>query len=202
MKNDLAAMNESWVRHLYNESPQAMLERFRSVTAGRREALNAMDDEAWNQTTATPVGPDTYGRFMRVRIFDCWMHEQDIRHAAGVWATDEKLAGAPAKQALAEIEAALGRIVGKLAKAPEGSRVTFELTGPLQRTLRVVVQDGRGRLVDGFDDAPTTTIQLDAVLFARLAGGRTTAAENADAIEITGDEALGRQVAERLTFVM
>ena len=31
----------------------------------------------------TPAGPDTYGRFMRVRIFDCWMHEQDIRRAVG-----------------------------------------------------------------------------------------------------------------------
>ncbi len=172
--NELAAMNECWVRHLYNETPAAMLEKFRSVTAERRKTLLAMDEDAWNETTTTPVGPDTYGRFMRVRIFDCWMHEQDIRHAVGVWATDEKLAGPPAEHALAEIEAALGRIVSKLAGAPDGSRVAFELTGPLQRTLRVAVQDGRGRLVDGFDDGPTTTIQLDAVLFARLTGGRTT----------------------------
>ena len=200
--NDLAAMNECWVRHLYDETPAAMLDRFRSVTAERRKALLAMDDEAWNETTTTPVGPDTYGRFMRVRIFDCWMHEQDIRHAVGVWATDEKLAGATAEHALGEIEAALGRIVGKLAGAPDGSRVAFELTGPLQRTLRVAVEDGRGRLVASFDDGPTTTIQVDAVLFARLTGGRTTAAENMAAIKITGDDALGRQVAERLTFVM
>lgn len=202
VKNELAAMNECWVRHLHDETPDAMLERFRSVTAERRKALIAMDDVTWNDTTTTPVGPDTYGRFMRIRIFDCWMHEQDIRYAAGVWASDEKLAGTAAKQALAEIEAALGRIVGKLAGAPDGSRVAFELTGPLQRTLRVAVADGRGRLVDDFDSAPSTTIQLDAVLFARLAGGRTTAADNTDAIEITGDEALGRQIADRLTFVM
>lgn len=202
VRNDLAAMNECWVRHLYDESPAAMLERFRSVTAERRKALLAMDDEAWNETTTTPVGPDTYGRFMRVRIFDCWMHEQDIRQAVGVWASDEKLAGPPARQALAEIEAALGRIVGKLAGAPDSSRVAFELTGPLQRTLRVAVADGRGRLVDEFEGDPTTTIQLDTVLFARLTGGRTTAADNSAAIEISGDEALGRQIAERLTFVM
>ena len=100
VRNDLAAMNECWVRHLYNETPAAMLEKFRSVTAERRKALLAMDDDAWNETTTTPVGLDTYGRFMRVRIFDCWMHEQDIRHAVGVWATDEKLAGAPAEHSL------------------------------------------------------------------------------------------------------
>ena len=37
---------------------------------------------------ATPAGPDTYGRFMRVRDFDCWMHLQDIRDALGQPAPD------------------------------------------------------------------------------------------------------------------
>jgi uncharacterized protein (TIGR03083 family) len=177
-----------------------MLEKFRSVTGERRSALAAIDDDAWNQKTVTPVGPDTYGRFMRVRTFDCWMHEHDIRDAVGVWASDEVLAGAPAQDALAEITATLGYIVGKLGGAPDGSRVAFELTGPLERTLRVGV-DGRARVVDEFDDDPTTTIRLDAVLFTRVAGGRTTAAENMKAIEINGDVDLGRQIVERLRFV-
>jgi uncharacterized protein (TIGR03083 family) len=199
--NDVGAMNECWVRHLRDEPPAAMLEKFRSVTADRRKALAAMDDDAWNETTATPVGPDTYGRFMRVRTFDCWMHEQDIRYAVGVWANDDVLLGPPAEHALAEIITSLGYIVGKLGRAPDGSRVAFELTGPLQRTLRVAV-DGRAKVVDEFDGGPTTTIRLDAVLFTRLAGGRTTAAENMTAIEIDGDADLGKQVVERLKFTM
>ncbi|MFZ0834026.1 MAG: maleylpyruvate isomerase family mycothiol-dependent enzyme [Mycobacterium sp.] len=201
VKNQIGEMNECWVRHLRDEPPDAMLDKFRSVTAERRQSLTAMDDDAWNETTATPVGPDTYGRFMRVRIFDCWMHEQDIRYAAGVWANDDVLLAGSAEQALAEITSSLGRIVGKLGGAPDGSRVAFELTGPLQRTLRVAV-DGRAAVVDEFDGPPTTTIRLDAVLFTRLAGGRTTAAENEAAIEIDGEEALGRQLVERLNFVI
>ena len=198
--NEIGVLNECWVRNLHDEPPSAMLEKFRSVTGERRKALTAIDDDAWNQTTVTPVGPDTYGRFMRVRTFDCWMHEHDIRDAVGVWASDEVLAGAPAQDALAEITATLGYIVGKLGGAPDGSRVAFELTGPLERTLRVGV-DGRARVVDEFDDDPTTTIRLDAVLFTRVAGGRTTAAENIKAIEINGDVDLGRQIVERLRFV-
>jgi uncharacterized protein (TIGR03083 family) len=198
--NEIGALNECWVRHLHDEAPNAMLEKFRSVTGERRKALTAIDDDAWNETTVTPVGPDTYGRFMRVRVFDCWMHEEDIRYAVGVWATDEVLARRPAQEALAEITATLGYIVGKLGGAPDGSQVAFELTGPLERTLRVAV-DGRARVVDDFDDEPTTTIRLDAVLFTRVAGGRTTAAENMKAIEITGDVDLGRQIVERLKFV-
>jgi uncharacterized protein (TIGR03083 family) len=199
--NETGAMNECWVRHLHDEPPGTMLEKFRSVTSERRKALAAVGDDAWNEVSATPVGPDTYGRFMRVRTFDCWMHEQDIRYAVGVWATDEVLAGAPAELALAEITSSLGYIVGKLGGAPDGSQVAFELTGPLQRTLRVAV-DGRAKVVDEFDRDPTTTIRLDAVLFARLAGGRTTAAENVTAIELGGDVDLGRQVTDRLKFVM
>ena len=198
--NEIGVLNECWVRHLHDESPSAMLEKFRSVTGERRSALTAIGDDAWNQKTVTPVGPDTYGRFMRVRTFDCWMHEHDIRDAVGVRASDEVLAGAPAQDALAEITATLGYIVGKLGGAPDGSRVAFELTGPLERTLRVGV-DGRARVVDEFDDDPTTTIRLDAVLFTRVAGGRTTAAENMKAIEINGDVDLGRQIVERLRFV-
>ena len=199
--NETGAMNECWVRHLYDEPPGTMLEKFRSVTSERRKALAAVGDDAWNEVSATPVGADTYGRFMRVRTFDCWMHEQDIRYAVGVWETDEVLAGASAELALAEISSSLGYVVGKLGGAPDGSRVAFELTGPLQRTLRVAV-DGRAKVVDEFDGDPTTTIRLDAVLFARLAGGRTTAAENMTAIGLDGDVDLGRQVTDRLTFVM
>jgi hypothetical protein len=39
-------------------------------------------------------------------------------------------------------------------------------------------------------------------VFTWLAGGRTTAAENRPSIEIDGDVDLGKQVVERLKFVM
>ena len=33
----------------------------------------------------TPAGRDeTYGRFMRIRHYDCFMHEHDIRYALGL----------------------------------------------------------------------------------------------------------------------
>ncbi len=200
--NEVGVLNECWVRHLRPESPNAMLERFRAITGERRKVLSAMKDGEWNGQTVTPAGPDTYGRFMRVRTFDCWMHEQDIREAVGVWATDEVLAGPPAVQTFDEITAGLGYIVGKLGGAPEGSRIAFELTGALQRTLRVAVND-RARVVDDFDGAsPTSAIQVDGVLFTRLIGGRTTAVQNINAIELSGDVDVARRIAEHLKFVM
>jgi uncharacterized protein (TIGR03083 family) len=200
--NEVGVRNECWVRHLRPESPAAMLDRFRAITGERRSALSEMTDGDWHAQITTPVGPDTYGRYMRVRTFDCWMHEQDIREAVGVWATDAVLAGPTVAQVFDEVTAALGYIVGKLGCAPDGSRVAFELTGPLQRTLRVVV-NGRALVVDSFHGpAPTATIQLDGVLFTRLIGGRTTAEENINAIELSGDAEVARSIADHLKFVM
>jgi hypothetical protein len=118
-----------------------------------------------------------------------------------VWATDDVLLNPAAEQAFAEITATLGYVVGKLGGAPSGSRIAFSLTGPLQRTLRVAV-DGRAKMVDEFEGEPTATIELDAVVWTRLLGGRTTAAENMGAIELSGDIELAQRIVENLKFTM
>lgn len=200
VRNEIGIMNELWVRHLRALPASDLLKRFRSVTANRRDALAGMSEADWNNVTATPAGPDTYGRFMRVRIFDCWMHEHDIRDALGQPVSDP--AGRPSELALDEMAASMGFVVGKLGRAPEGSRVSIVLTGPASRTINVAVE-GRGRVVDDFGGAePTTTITLDALLFARLAGGRTSLAQHADAVRYSGDEEVGRRVVEHLNYVI
>ena len=136
---------------------------------------------------------------MRVRLFDCWMHEQDIRDGVSLPSSDAELSGPEARQSLDEIAATMGYVVGKLGKAPEGSRVAIELTGPMARTIRVAV-DGRAQVVDDFGGAdPTTTIRLDGLLFTRLAGGRT---DHTDGVEVSGDTAVGSRVVEHINFVI
>jgi uncharacterized protein (TIGR03083 family) len=200
VRNDIGVMNERWVRKLRGVSAADMLEKFRATTAKRREALSGMSEDDWNQITATPAGPDTYGRFMRVRVFDCWMHEHDIRDALGQPATD--LAGPSSRLALDEVAASMGFVVGKLGGAPDGSRVAIELTGPLQRTINVAIE-GRGQIVDDFGgDEPTATITMDGLLFTRLAGGRTRLAQHPDAVTYGGDQEVGRRVVEHLNYVI
>ncbi len=108
-------------------------------------------------------------------------------------------ANADSRLALDEMAASMGFVVGKLGKAPDGSRVRLELTGPLARTINVAV-DGRAKVVDEFDGEPTATIALDGLLFTRLAGGRT--AVDHDAITYGGDEAVGKRVVEHLNYVI
>ena len=93
-------------------------------------------------------------------------------------------------------------MVGKRAKAPEGSRVLFELTGPLARSIRVSV-DGRAQVVDDFGgQEPTATIRLDGLQFTRLAGGRPMCPARAQDVELGGDKAVATQVVEHLNFVI
>ena len=151
VRNDIGAFNEAWIVAYAEQSPAELLTRFREITKQRLAALREIDDDAWDKEGFTPAGPDTYGRFMRIRIFDCWMHEQDIRQAVGRPGHE----GGPAVElALDEMAGALGYVVGKRAGAPDSSAVTFDLTGPAARQIHVAV-DGRGKVVDSLDRRAT-----------------------------------------------
>ncbi len=202
VRNDIGVMNECWVRHLSSEPGADVLARFRDITSDRRKVLTSMSDEDWDAVTPTPVGPESYGRFMRVRVFDCWMHEQDIRQALSRPSSDDALRGPASELSLDEIAATMGYVVGKRAKAPGGSRILFELTGPVSRSIRVNV-DGRAQLVDDFGgQEPTATIRLDGLQFTRLSGGRPMSPDRARDVELAGDKDVANQVVENLNFVI
>ncbi len=168
------------------------------MTADRLASLLAMPAEEFNAPSWTPAGEATYARFMQIRIFDCWMHEQDIRAAVGLPGNED---GAPAAAALDEVVRALGYIVGKKGRAPDGSSVLIRLSGPVERDLHVVV-DGRARVVAALDGEPTTSLDLSSSLFLRLAGGREDAQDALGRIGLGGDQALGRQLATNLAYTI
>ncbi|MEE6176147.1 maleylpyruvate isomerase family mycothiol-dependent enzyme [Mycobacterium sp. 050134] len=202
VRNDIGVMNECWVRHLAGEPGDSVLERFRAVTDERRAALTKLTDEEWNAPTVTPVGPESYGRFMRVRVFDCWMHEQDIREALGRPSADDELGGPAGRLSLDEIVSTIGYVVGKRGKAPESSRIQFELTGPLARTIRVAV-DGRAQVVDDFGGRePTASIRLDGLQFTRLSGGRPMCPARSRDVDLGGDQEVASRIVEHLNFVI
>jgi uncharacterized protein (TIGR03083 family) len=196
--NDIGAANELWVRGLREESPDRVLDRFREITATRRKALEAMTQADFDAPSWTPAGQGTYGRFMRIRLFDCWMHEQDIREATGLPGHDD---GPCAELALSEVTGALGYIVGKKAGAPAGSSVTIELTGPAPATHHIAVE-GRAALVDSLPGPATVVVRLSSNLFARLAGGRTPASARLGEITFEGDTDLGTRVVHALPFTI
>ncbi len=198
VRNPTGAFNETWLEALRPQSGTQLLQRFSEITDRRRKALAEIDDDAWRADIQSPIGLVSYGRFMRVRLFDCWMHELDIADALGV-RIDE--GGRRAELAIDEIEPFLGRTLVKRGKAPDGSRITVELTGPVVRTDHVRV-DGRAELVAALDGPADAVLRLGSGLFARLCGGRTTAGEHTGEIELSGDRELARRLADHLAFTI
>jgi uncharacterized protein (TIGR03083 family) len=201
VRNDIGQFNEVWVQALRDESPADVLARFDDLTARRLAALRSMDDDAWDAESFTPAGKDTYGRFMRIRVFDCWFHEQDVREALD----RPGHADGPAVQVvLDEVASAMGFVVGKKAGAPTGSSVTFELTGDdgaVVRAIHVVVGE-RAQVVDRLDGDATTTIRIPVVAFTRLCGGRAGADRYLGGAQVTGDTELGERVLANLAYTI
>jgi uncharacterized protein (TIGR03083 family) len=198
VRNAIGGANERWVRALHSEPPEEMRLRFRDVSRRRADMLIAMSREDFDVPTQTPVGQAPYRRFMEIRVFDCWMHEQDIRQAIE-WPGHED--GPCAEVSIDEIVRALGFIIGKQAAVPDGSTVTVNLVGPVHRTIHVAV-NGRAEVVSQLDRPATTTLRLPSTVFARLAGGRADALSGLDAINFDGNPALGRRVVENLAFTI
>jgi len=200
MRNPIAEANEVWVEALRGTSGPDMVGRLAAVTGRRLALLDAMTQEEFDAPSWTPAGRDeTYGRFMRIRHYDCYLHEQDMRLALGLPAreTPEDLASA-----LDEVATGLGYIVGRRAALPKGSRVRIDLTGPVPRTYLVQV-DERAALVDALDGEPTVGIELPAIRYLRLTGGRhDTGVDPEDGVRLTGDRELGGRLVANLSFTI
>jgi uncharacterized protein (TIGR03083 family) len=198
VRNDIGKVNEAWVVSLRSLSHQELLAEFNRITAERLTSLRAMSAGDFYAPSWTPAGPGTYARFMQIRVFDCWMHEQDIRSAVGRPGHES---GAAAERSLDEVTGALGYIIGKLGRAPDGSAVLIRLTGPIERDLHVIVE-GRARVTDALDGEPTAMITLSSSLFLRLAGGRQDPETSPGQIKLDGDIDLARRLASNFAFTI
>lgn len=188
-----------WLADVAELDHTAFLERYRATVAARIAELDAFTDEQLDRPSLTPVGPGTYGRFMAVRVFDYWVHEQDVRVPLGLPGHE---AGPAAEMAMDEIERSLPYVVGKKIGLADGMSVTFELTGPVERRMHLVV-DGRAGLVESLD-SPDVTVIADSTTFALLACGRIDPQGPIDdgRISWSGDDVWGDRAARNLAFTM
>jgi uncharacterized protein (TIGR03083 family) len=198
VRNDIGAVNEYWVESFRAVSPSDLHRQFREITASRAETLQSMSSEDFFAPHWTPSGQDTYARYMRIRLFDCWMHEQDIRDAVGLPGNES---GPCVETSLDEITAALGYIVGKRASAPTGSSVTFTLNGPTSRTIHVAV-DGRAKVVTSLPRPATATLTMSSTTFTRLAGGRIPVEVGLSQTTADGNSELAEHVVFALPFTI
>lgn len=192
-----SAALEVWVEARRGVPATDVLTEFTDATRRRLEVLSGLSDDEWNRLGWSPVGEAPYRTFMHVRVFDCWMHEQDIRRAVGVPGGLDTDAAA---LSLDRMLATLGFVIGKRAGAPEGSTVTVTVTGPHPRTVSLNVTGGRAQVTDNVPVAPTVTITTDIETFCALGGGRWQGSDcvASGQVTLTGDTDLGRRIVESL----
>jgi uncharacterized protein (TIGR03083 family) len=192
VRNDIGAFNEQWVEWLRAVPPNEVLSRFRELTGARLATLDAMSEEEWNAESFTPAGKDTFGRFMQIRVFDCWLHEQDIRDAVGRPGHETGLA---VEVVLDEMATALGFVVGKKAGATSGQSVTFALTdgGAVVRRFHVAVGE-RAAVVPELDGPATVTLTMPIGVMTRRCAGRVGPDDLLEQIAIDGNLELASSV--------
>ncbi len=169
-----------------------LLVRLEAAVARRHAQLTPAPSDPATPADRSLAGKNwNWGTLLRNRAIDAWLHEQDIRRALGL---PGNLGTAGALVTVHGLAASLPFVIGKLADAPRGHAVRFELSGevPLTRTI-VVGEDGRASETDA---APSTIISMSAEAFTRLAGGR----EPLETFDVTveGDAAIAARILANL----
>lgn len=199
--NDIGRGNEIWVDFLRARSGPQVLEAFRDVTAARLRRLRGMSEDDFSEPTQTPVGPGTVRDFMVIRIFDCWVHEQDIRRAVD---RPGHLEGPVVIHSMDRMARAMPFVVGKKAAAPEGSTVIFDVTGQAGRTMVVGVEGGRAGFLDSTPSDPDVRLTMDVETFTCLGNGRWEGSHalGRGRVNVEGDRELGEKIVSRMNFMV
>jgi uncharacterized protein (TIGR03083 family) len=201
VKNDFAATNERFVAVRRALSGPAVRAEFVEVTTARLAQLDALTAAGWAEIGWSPIGEVPRAQFMTVRVYDSWVHEQDVRLALDRPGGSGNLASAIA---LDRVQGAMPFVVGKKAGCAEGTAIRFDVAGPGAdaRVFTIAVEGGRARPVED-DVSPTATLSLSGVDFMRLGCGRATAAqvEAAGGLALAGDGQVGQSVLGAMNFM-
>ncbi len=202
VKNEFAASLEPWVSVRRASAGEVVRLEFIDVTAQRLVALEALSEEDWAKVGFSPAGEVPYAQFMELRVFDSWVHEQDVRTALG---RPGGQGGLASHLAADHVQRAMGFVVGKKAAAADGSVVRFEISGAPSdtRSFTLAVEGGRAHSTDDAVE-PTVTLALSCLDFVQLGCGRTTAAQvdAAGGIGVDGDPALAQAIVNSMNFMV
>lgn len=151
-----------------------------------------------------PFGPTTLLGLTQNRVFDLWVHEQDIRGAIG---RPGNLDSPGAALTVRALFAALPKAVARTAKVPSGHAVILDLTGPVvgRAGVRVEEHDGKPHGIPLFaggteehPDVVTTTITLSTQAATRRAAGRIATADTH--YSVVGDDDIARRVLDAIVI--
>jgi uncharacterized protein (TIGR03083 family) len=200
VKNELGQWIEPWVDWRRSWPGTKVLEEFLTVTGKRRRVLHTMSVEEFTREFQTPIGSHTMRSFLPIRIFDNWVHEQDIRRAVGRPGHYE---GPVSEHSITYVARAMPFVVGRKARAADGTTIVFQVTGVAGRTLAIGMEGERAKPLDQPPALPTVHLTMDVETFACLGCGRWEPRHvlASGKVRIEGDRALAETIVTQMNFM-
>jgi uncharacterized protein (TIGR03083 family) len=200
VKNPLGERNEAEVEHRRGQAPEDVLAEFRAVTNERQRVLDGMSEVDFSQPSWTPRGEGTVSDLMALRIVDTWVHEQDIRRAAG---KRGHLSGTVPEYVFERLFLAMPKVVGKDAAAPEGAVVAWLIGGVDDGDRAIQVQDGRAAVLDAVPAHVDVRLVMGLETFVCLSCGRWPPERpiRVGLVEMDGDRELGVRVVSSMNVL-
>ena len=200
VKNDIGRSNERWVESRRAWAGADALAEFVATTDARIAQLRQLDDDGFAADSWTPMGPGTVAQLLGFRIFDSWVHEQDMRGALARPGDLDSPAARFSIGMMLDVLPVRGREEGG------GSRRFHRRAHahrPIVTSTAVATTDGRARLVDPAPDVPTVSLSLASDDYGRLACGRRDPDEAlvTGLVAIEGDVDLGGAVVHQLNYM-
>ena len=201
VKNEIGQGNEVLVGARRSLPGGKVLEEFREVTGLRLSILRVMTERDFDEETDTPIGRAPVRDLLAIRIFDAWVHEQDIRRAVG---KSGHMDGPVARHAMDRMVMAMPYVVGRKVQPEDGTGVVMNINGLAGRVFAIAMEGKRANLVPSIPLPPTVSFNMDLETFACLACGRWEPRDVLDKglIHIHGDRALGEAIVEQLNFMI
>ena len=201
VQNEVGQSNEVLVDYRRQFSGADVLAEFREITAERLGVLRGMSEADFAAETPNPLGSGPYTDLLAIRIYDAWVHEQDMRRTLGI---PGHLSGPVARHAYGRTEMAMPFVVGRKVRPDDGTTVVFEITGDVGGTIALNMDGGRAHRMDDAPASPAVGLTMDLTAFNALGTGRWTAerALAGGSVAIDGDQALGERIVGEMNFMI
>ncbi|MDK9498080.1 maleylpyruvate isomerase family mycothiol-dependent enzyme [Streptomyces katrae] len=176
----------------HHTAPEMTSELEYTVIRRQRQLRNERRDPATTMVRGPQGNQITLEFSLRLRAFDTWIHEQDLRAALGVPGNWDSPGAFVARDILL---AGLPKVVAKGAGAPPNTAVVIDVHGPVEflRTVRVDAA-GRATLDKTPSLGPDVSLAMDWETYVRLAAGRVRPRTVADRVKVEGDTELAAAI--------
>ncbi|MDT0320853.1 maleylpyruvate isomerase family mycothiol-dependent enzyme [Streptomyces sp. DSM 44918] len=167
-----------------SELEYVIIRRSRQLRNERRKPDDLVTHPLYGQTSLVD--------FLTARVFDVWLHEQDLRRALRQPGNVNSPAAHIARDVMLN---KLPKVIAEDAGAPKKSAVVFDVSGPVEflRTVRVD-EDGVGSVDRSPSLGPIVTFTMDWETFTRVVCGRTKPRRVADKLKVEGDTELAERI--------